>query len=225
MVRNEFSKKISIVGFLLCTTSFAVKCSDAERLQSSQPPIVLGIAYDVSGSMFKNKNTVLQTTHIDSLISIVKLKGGALAFGLIHDQSFEPLIRLSLEPVTGRLDERAQKNRKNKGAITQFRSSLSTLLSQPRKSRYTDIHGALERFTLLFNEPGFPVDSKKLFLFLSDGLHDQRRKIYQAVKFPENVTVVAVGLKSKIALKLFKGKILQFESVDAAVSYIMRMEN
>lgn len=188
------------------------------------PPLIIGIAYDISGSMHKSNNTVLQTVHIDSLILSVKRGGGTIAFGLIHDNSFEPLDRLVLEPVVGRLDERALKNRKNKQEVEQFRSTVLTKLTQPRKSRYTDINGSLERFTLLFNEPGFSAESKKLFIFLSDGLHEPRRKRYNAVKFPENVTVVAVGLKPAIAQKLFNGKVLQFESVAAAIIYIINME-
>jgi len=109
-------------------------CVKKQQKQNSKPALKLAVAYDLSGSTKKHNTPALTTDQVDSLISLIEERGGELALTPIHSFSYQPLIRLELEQVSGRLDERARLNQKNKNELSSFRYSVYDILKQPRAS-------------------------------------------------------------------------------------------
>lgn len=194
--------------------------SDSIKKQAdSQIPLCLGMAYDVSGSVDTYGVPALQNSHLDHALSILKKRGGVMAFGLIDEKSFEPLDRLQLAPVMGRLDERARRNTRNQESINQFRIAVEPKISSPRKAKVTDFHGAMRRFRLFFNE-STSAGAEKLIIIISDGIETGTRKRQPLSLLPDDVKVYAIGMEDGKAKGLFGSNVTIFESIDAAIDAV-----
>ncbi|MEK7396742.1 MAG: hypothetical protein AAB116_07375 [Candidatus Poribacteria bacterium] len=183
----------------------------------NQSPLLLGVADDVSGSAAQNGVPALSSTHIDRVISCLQKRGGIIAFGLIDEQSFEPLSRLPLTPVIGTLEERAQRNTMNQKAIEQFRSAIEPKLSPSQQAKVTDVNGTIRRFAIFFNEPN---NADKVFIFISDGIETASKRHKISASMPDDVKVFAVGMEKDAAAGLFGDKVTVFESIDSAIDAI-----
>lgn len=185
----------------------------------NQSPLLLGVADDVSGSAAQNGVPALSSTHIDRVISCLQKRGGIIAFGLIDEQSFEPLCRLPLTPVIGTLEERAQRNTMNQKAIEQFRSAVEPKLSPSQQAKVTDVNGTIRRFSLFFNESN-NLNTNKVFIFISDGIETASKRHKISASMPDNVKVFVVGMEKDSATSLFGDKTTVFESIDSAIDAI-----
>ena len=205
-------KKASLILPLLFLISGCTK-----NTKSTDPPLCLGLTYDVSKSVANVGLPPLTSAQLERMLSLLKARGGIMAFGLVDEMSFEPLIRLKLDPITGRLDQRAQRNQKNIKAIKEFINELNEKIQRPRNARGTDIYGSLARFTLFFNEPTHPRESEKVLLFLSDGIHTSLWPDFKNSEFPLDIHIFVVGIEADLARKLFGKNPILFESIDAAI--------
>ena len=191
-------------------------CADGKKQEAKQPtPLILGIGYDVSGSAEKNGVPILNMSHLDKSITIIQKRSGNLAFGVMDDKSFEPLDRLPLPIVAGRLDERAQATLKSKDSIAKFRSDVEPKLKE-RNSKVTDFYGSLNRFMLFFNEP--TPHAEKILIVISDGIDTVTKR--SNIQIPADLKVFAVGMDKSLAVKIFGDKVVLFESIDSALDAI-----
>jgi len=142
-----------------------------------------------------------------------------MAFGLIDEKSFEPLDRVQLAPVIGRLDERARRNTSNQESIHQFRAAVEPKISSPRKAKTTDFHGAMRRFRLFFNE-STSTGAEKLIVIISDGIESGTKKRQPLSLLPDDVKVCVIGMEDDKAKGLFGNNVTVFESIDAAIDAI-----
>ena len=204
-----------ITAFLLCTI---ISCSFPDRPNiSPQKPLYLGVAYDVSGSVEELELPVMTMQHVEKIVSLVKKRGGAVGLGLIDEKAFEPLTRLELERVAGKLNERARINQKNAQAESEFKALVDGKINRPRNARRTDIKGSIARFALFFGEPTIPADAEKLAIFISDGIDTGPWRKLSGIRLPEDVKVFVVGMERGLAEKLFGKQAILFESIDAAI--------
>lgn len=181
--------------------------------------LIIGLLYDVSGSVEQKGLTFFAGEHIDKMISILNRRGGEMAFGIIDEKAFEPLIRIKLVQVDGRLDVRAKQNQKNLIAIERFRFEVLAKTKRRRDARYTDINGALARFRLFFMEPTIPANAVKIAIFVSDGI-DTGPWRFRKISLPQDVQVLAVGFETYKAKQLFGDKVILFEAVDSVIRYL-----
>lgn len=195
-----------------------ISCSPS-RLQSSTlvRPLYLGIAYDVSGSVEQLELPVMTMEHVEKVVALVKKRGGAVAFGLIDEKAFELLIRLELERVAGKLNERARINQKNAKAEGEFKTLVEGKINRPRNANRTDIKGSIARFALFFSEPNIPANAEKVVIFISDGIDTGPWRKLSGVRLPEDVKVYVVGTEAGLARKLFGKQAILFESIDSAI--------
>ena len=198
-------------------------CRQEAQRDSGQMRIWIGTAYDVSGSMLKQKSTQWVPSYLDSLLAILVNRGGTLAFGLISERSFEPLRRITLQKVEGRLDRRATINRSNRRAIQEFKNLMDGQLAIPRTAQFTDVKGSLDRFRLFFNEPQQRKETLKVLIFVSDGLNTVGKERQFDADLTDDVTTLCVGTHPLVAKKLFADRCIMFESIDAAIQYVKRM--
>ncbi len=215
-------KTLKMFGLMIAAVILTAGCTvgSEEVTYESQHPVLIGLAYDISGSTNSNGVPVVTIAHVDSLVDLIKSYGGTLAVAFIDDKGFDRLERLALDPVKGRLDERARLNAKQQDSVTVFRQRVSGLLSRPRNARDTDINGVIGRLTLFLEEPRVPANASRLVIFLSDGIDTVSSKKVKGIALPSNTTVIAIGMKKELALKLFGKKVLLFESVDAAIQAV-----
>jgi hypothetical protein len=222
MGKSGLNKQNNWMGYfmvLLVTAVLLKGCTNTYDLGRDLLPIYIGLAYDISGSVAEIGLQEMTPDYLTQLLSILSDHGGTMAFGLIDDKAFEPLLRLELSPVDGRLDERAQQNRKNQEAVISFQSMMIEKIQKPRNAQHTDINGAVARFRLFFEEPTIPSNAEKIALFITDGIDTGPwRKL--EIKMPSTVKVYTVGIESQMAKKLFGERVIRFESIDAAIKYI-----
>ncbi len=224
---SNMSKNIPKAGFsgIVLIISLFLACGTGHEASSDpQSPLYLGIAYDVSGSVNKQGFPALTSAHLDQLVTLFGKRGGVIGLGLIDEEAFEPLERLELKPVVGRLDERASQNRKNRKAIANFKMAVKHKIERPRNAVRTDLDGAMSRLALFFGEPTIPAGALKVALIVSDGVHTARgRKL--STRLPEDVVVLTVGIEQQLAEKLFGKQTQRFESVDAGIQYLKHVNN
>jgi len=199
-------------------------CANTKKQMNSQTPLQIGVVNDISGSVVTNGVPALQISQIDNIISVLKKRGGTMAFGLIDENSFEPLNRLTVLPVVGRLDERAQYNTQNQGAIKQFREAIEPKLNSKRNAKTTDFYGAMRRFSLFFDEPNF-ANAEKVMIVVSDGIDSISK--HKAIKdpLPDGIKVFSIGMENDISKRLFGEDATVYESIDSAVSTLNSTPN
>jgi hypothetical protein len=215
---NKMNFPNSLIIWLTATLLAAALggCTSNRASTKSQAPLYIGIAYDVSGSVNEIELPVLTVTEIDRIIAVLKAHGGTLTFGLIDENAFKPLLRLELDPIVGRLDERAQLNINQRKAISEFRTKVEAKMNRLRNATVTDINGSIDRFTLFFGEPTIPPSAQKVMIFYSDGIHTAPwRKL--ANNLPDEVTVFTVGMERSLVRKVFGEHAILFESIDPAI--------
>lgn len=217
-------QKAGLLGLLLVIVLFLSCGTGHEAASERQSPLYLGIAYDISGSVNKQGFPALTNAHLDQLMALFGKRGGAIGLGLIDEQAFEPLERLELKPVIGRLDERASQNRKNRKVIENFKIAVKHKIEGPRNAARTDLDGALARLALFFGEPTIPANAHKVALVVSDGIHTGRKR-KSSTRLPEDVVVLTVGIEQQLAERLFGKQTQRFESVDAAIQYLKHVNN
>lgn len=218
-----FKFKLLSASILMFSLAFYSTCFRGDNPQHATP-MVLGVADDVSGSVSKLTMEKLSMEHIEHLLSILAKIGGTMAFGLIDENSDQRLTRLDIRPVVGPLNKRARINQQNQQTTIKFNEEVNRMICTPGNAKYTDVNGALSRFALFFKEPTYQHHDKVL-IFYSDGIHTSRRNKYLKVQWPENVKVLAVGMKPHVARQLFGGSAMVFENIDAAIKYMEQQYN
>lgn len=179
-------------------------------------PLCLGVAYDVSRSAQPLPEVTMG--HITRIVNdVLNARGGCIAVALVDESSFRPLTRLKVEPVKGRLDERAAIATTNRKAQQEFLTKVEAMISRPRDAGRTDIKGTLARLTLFFNEPGIPAETEKVFLVISDGIDTAHWQGTGNNHLPDDVAVYVVGMEQSLSEKWFDGQAVLFESPDAAI--------
>ena len=193
-------------------------CTPGSHEKAALPaPLCVAVAYDVSGSVAQLELPVMTMEHVDKIISLVKKRGGCLAFGLIDEKAFAPLARLELLQVSGKLNERARINQKNQKGEAEFREILEKKISRPRNAKRTDINGSIARFGLFFSEPTFMADAETVIIYISDGVDTGTWRNLKGIKLPKDVKVYVVGMEENLARKFFGQQAVLFEGIDAAI--------
>ena len=206
----------TIITALLLLSTFGC-CTSGHQSSLPQNPLWLGIADDVSGSVEESRLPVFTGDHLKDIVSILKIRGGAVAFDLIDEDAFQPLTRLELVRLAGRLDERARINQRNMSTEADFNATVEQKINRPRNARRTDIKGYLARFVLFFSEPTIPPGAEKVMLFISDGIDTGPRRRLSEIRLPEDVKIFAIGTEKTLAEKLFGNQAFLFESISAAI--------
>jgi hypothetical protein len=212
-IKMGFASKAMVGAGLLMLAA----CSRSGEQKSAEPvgPLCLGVAYDVSRSAQPLPEVTMG--HIERILKVLNARGGCIAVALVDESAFRPLTRLKLEPVTGRLDERAEKATRNRKVEKEFLAKVEAMISRPRDAGRTDIKGTLARLTLFFNEPGIPAETEKVLLLVSDGIDTAHWQGTGNNHLPADVAVWVVGMEQGLAEKWFGGQAVLFESPDAAI--------
>lgn len=200
---------VALLMIAACSRSGEQKSTESVR------PLWLGVAYDISRSA--QPLPELSIEHMERLLRVMNARGGGIAVGLVDESSFQPLTRLRLETVAGRLDERARLHSKNQRAQEEFVTKLEAMLSRSRDAGRTDIKGTIARLGLFFREPGIPTGAEKALLFISDGINTAHWQGSGNNHLPDDVTVYAVGMEKGLAERWFGGQTILFESPSAAI--------
>jgi hypothetical protein len=190
-------------------------CSQSTE-QPPMPPLHLGVAYDVSASAQPLPELTME--HIQQLLKVLNARGGSIAVALVDESGFQPLTRLKIETVVGRLDERAHLYTKNQERAKDFLAKVEGLLTRPRNARRTDILGTVARLRLFFSEPNIQAGAEKVLLFISDGVDTVHRQ--GTPSLPDDVAVYVVGMEAGVADRLFHGRGVLFESPHAAIEQL-----
>lgn len=212
-IKMRFAAKMLAGAGLLALAA----CSRSGEQKSAElvEPLCLGVAYDVSRSAQPLPEVTMG--HIERILKVLNARGGCIAVALVDESAFRPLTRLKLEPVTGRLDERAEKATRNRKAEKEFLAKVETMISRPRNASKTDIKGTIARLVLFFNEPGIPAQAEKVALFISDGIDTAHWQGSRRSHLPDDVAVYVVGMEKGLAETWFDGQAVLFESPDAAI--------
>ncbi|GEM_PF-5767572 len=209
--------ELAISGLIILFFIILTGCSNTNPSSQSSAPLCLGVAYDVSQSVANVEMPAMTTAQLDQILAMLKKRGGVIAFGVVDEKSFEPLLRAQVVPVLGQLDERAQRNQKNIKVLADFTTAVSAKFNRPRNARRTDINGSIARFALFFDEPNHPANAEKIFIFVSDGFDTGAWRKFKGIHLADDVLVFAVGMETRLAEKLFGANVTLFESIDAAI--------
>lgn len=214
---RESARQVSmkrVIGPAVVAT-LLLGCSQSVE-QPPMPPLHLGVAYDVSASAQPLPELTME--HIQQLLKVMNARGGSIAVAFVDESGFQPLTRLKLETVAGRLDERAHLHSKNQRMAEDFLAKVEGLLTRPRNARRTDIMGTVARLRLFFSEPNIQAGAEKVLLFVSDGVDTVHRQ--GTPSLPDDVAVYVVGMETKVADRLFHGQAVLFESPHAAIEHL-----
>jgi len=211
-MRHIKNKTVTLFLFVLAA------CSPGGREKAALPtPLCVAVAYDVSGSVAQLELPVMTMEHIDKILSLVEKRGGCIAFGLIDEKAFEPLVRMELLQVSGKLDARARINQKNQQGEADFRELVEKKIKRPRNANRTDVNGSIARLGLFFNEPGLASNGEKIALFITDGIDTGSWRNLKGIKLPKDVKVYVVGMEESLARKFFGQQAVLFEGIDVAI--------
>lgn len=203
---------------LLCLNLFLSGCgvrgNDSRVLTE---PLYVGVGYDVSRSVATAHLPQFTSNHLDRLIGLVNKSGGVVSVGIVDELAFEPLAKLQVLRVAGRLDERAQINQKNHESEKAFKADVASKISVPRNARATDINGSIARFSLFLDEPTIPANARRVVIFISDGIDTGPWRRLAGVRLPAGVKVFVVGMERTLAVRLFGKNAVLFESIDSAL--------
>jgi hypothetical protein len=210
-------------------------------------PVKICLFLDKSGSANHTRVEQIRREDLASLIELLRQSGGALAFGLIRDNSNLPLLRLSIDPLpiapslsgkkgnvfTDALDRAEHqkemerfnaKHRQLEGEtdrrVHAFMEKVEPILSQRADARRTDIWGAVRRADLFLDEDdtAWGQPTKRFVVFISDGQDNVRTPAVAEMKSgPQMIVVNASG--SVGSLVGFNPK--RFESVGSAFNHIV----
>lgn len=208
---------LGLSSFVVLFVIIWTGCTNTNPYSKSSAPLCLGVAYDVSQSVANVEMPAMNTAQLEQILAMLKKRGGVIAFGVVDEKSFEPLLRAQVVPVQGQLDERAQRNQKNIKVLANFTTAVSAKFNRPRNARRTDINGSIARFTLFFNEPNHPANAEKVFICVSDGFDTGAWRKFKGIHLADDVRVFAVGMETRLAEKLFGANVTLFESIDAAI--------
>lgn len=201
-------------------------CNPGSHEKAALPaPLCVAVAYDVSGSVAQLELPVMTMEHVDKIISLVKKRGKCIAFGLIDEKAFEPLTRVELFQVSGKLNERARINQRNQKGEAEFSELVEKKINRPRNARRTDINGSIARLGLFFSEPTIMADAEKVLIFISDGIDTGAWRTLKGIKLPKDVKVFVVGIEENLARKFFGQQAVLFEGIDAAIEGLSPKSN
>ncbi len=217
----------------LLTIIFIIGCSESNENHkqlvqpSNEKPILLGIAYDISGSV-NHSISPMDTSLLKTLALYIGKRKGVLSLGHITSNSYRPLMNypfdINVVEVKGTLQERAIKNQKNIKAINKFSLNLTAFLSESskkyliaRNKKQTDIDGSLERFRLLFQEPLY-INYEKILIIISDGKDTFKKKIKS---IPDDSKVLLVGWRDIETAQSIFNDCKVFESPKAVINFVI----
>jgi hypothetical protein len=213
--------------------------------------LILSIVRDRSASTPSYRTDTFDATNLDQCINRVALTGGQISYSEVESVSTTPLDRLTLTApptppsptaLSSDLHEAsAQKNQQiararehqravgawtasSKPAIATFRAAVLQRLAAPRSAKRSDYATALRRIATFFGEPtpahvrGEPL---RVLLIIGDGRHNAGERLPNTL--PGNPIVVVVNGYGEVAA-LAPYKPVVFESVDAAITYIIELK-
>jgi len=206
-----------IVIFTVITLLFT-HCINNEYIYSQ--PIIILVVNDLSKSADQNQVPKLDEENINTLVGLLKGKGGSINYLPLTANSFIPITRLELEPYQGKsLKQRAVLSQKQKDGIESFKKEVTKSITSGRSARKTDLWGAIKRTELLFNEaPKGRQINKKILLLVSDGIDDAKK--YQPTTLSNDITVILVGNRGEQVKRKIGKKVLEFEGMNSAIKYI-----
>lgn len=207
--------RIRIVAAFILTLA-ACSPGNYEKAAPGEP-LCVAVGYDVSGSVAQSEMPVMTMEHVDKILTLVKKRGGCIAFGLIDEKAFEPLARVEIAQVSGKLDERARISKKNHQGASDFRALVEKKINRPRNAKRTDVNESIARMGLFFNEPSSVASGQKVALLITDGIDTGSWRNVKGIKLPKDVKVYVVGMEENLARKLFGQQAVLFEGIDSAV--------
>lgn len=200
---------------VLCLTLAGCTQMSGEPLPKNAP-VALAIGYDITAST--RELPIPTEKQLDELISVVSSRGGVVAFGLIADK-VEPLTRLEVVPVSGRLDERARGVQRNRKAVAEWKERVTPKLALARDVQVTDFYGFTRQIDTLFRERTLPDSTVKVALLITDAVHTAKRHA-RPQALPKDVMVLAIGIDRSLGDKLFGDRILYFEDIASAIKML-----
>lgn len=218
------------------------------EMKAARPqPVKICVFLDKSGSANQTRVEQIRREELASLVALLRQTGGALAFGLIRDNSNLPLLRLSIDPppiaplltkkgenvFQGALDRAEHQKEMARFSIKHrrweeetdrrvhaFTEKIGPILEQRAYARRTDIWGAVQRADLFLGED-YAVwggQTKRFIIFISDGQDNVKMPAVTEMKSgPRMIVVNASG--SVGSLEPFNP--VRFESNEAAFNYII----
>lgn len=218
---------VLFLSFILWACSSASE-QDNRTAQEKARNIIVGIAYDISGSV--NKWPTPDSIALQQLAWYVGTRCGIIALGHISDFSYKPLwiydtLCLDTAMVRGRLSQKAKIARENRRKKAEFEQKIHQFLTDvkqkvlvPRNRPRTDIAGSLSRFAILFQEPNY-AGYEKILIILSDGF-DTVNKSFSEIP---DVKIFLIGWRNqRLAQKIFGTNVMRFESFRGAVKYLTK---
>jgi hypothetical protein len=207
-------------------------------------PLKIAILQDKSGSVDSTRTPRITMAQFDILIAALEKRGGSLAFGFIDDDSNKSFttLRIAARPIPPvepskegnpfkvaeaqskykkeqeefEINERQWRSETNQ-AIVAFRSAVTPLIEDRRRSRATDIYSGLNRADLYLAEADTTFSSdnspKRYMLVISDGLDNMRRPL---AEMRSQAQIILVNGSASIgAMKAFNPE--RFEGIEAAL--------
>lgn len=250
------------VGSLACALLLLAGCGMTEsrspqaefamtEVKAARPqPVKICVFLDKSGSANQTRVEQIRREELASLVALLRQTGGALAFGLIRDNSNLPLLRLSIDPppiapflskqgknvFQGSLDRAEHQKEMSRFSVKHrqweeemdrrvhaFMEKIEPILRQRADARRTDIWGAVRRADLFLGEDDavWGGPTKRFIIFISDGQDNVRMPAVTEMKSgPRMIVVNASG--SVGSLEPFNpARFELFESVEAAFNHII----
>lgn len=233
-----------------CSAENTVDAGNSVTKHICQNPLIVGVAYDQSGSMRWSGTSTLTTQDLLPLIEQVANCGGEIGVMFVRADSSKPVERLRaaepppppLEPVqktdeedyefADRLDEyqvnlqthneKIQRNKKElQPAVDKYLSELSPLLAQKPKGN-TDFWSGINRLDVFLAESDAPWHTKphRYLVIISDGEDTIGSK-----KRPFKSNAAVIWVNANASEKTLKGFLYQrFESFPAAIREILAKE-
>lgn len=196
---------------------FFPACSGSPEPPQSKP-IILSVLYDISRSA--RPLPALDEALLKEFTLPIQRGGGTLALSFIGECDESRMLRLDLNAVSGKLDQRAHLRMRNVRLVTAWIPDTSHNLIPKRDVGVTDINGALARMELFYSDPSLPIGANRLLLVISDGIHTTRCHRQEHVKFDDDVKVATVGMDRARARELFGARVAVFSDVDQALAYL-----
>jgi hypothetical protein len=220
----------------------------ASPQQDAVAPVLFAGFDDESGSIKSARITRLQERDLVTLIDILRLTGGELAFGLIGDATDRPLLRLRIpvppiRPAKTEIQnafERAEQDAQFQGLVEKYEAdvrhwkedvdlrvnafldAVRPRLQGKAMARRSPIYTALTRSELFLNEPGnaWPMTPHRYIILNSDAIDTTKST---PVTIKSGATLILINGSGSVGV-LESLHPLRFESIQAALEYITATE-
>ncbi|UCG63196.1 MAG: hypothetical protein JSV52_07925 [Candidatus Zixiibacteriota bacterium] len=213
--------RLSLLTLTLAICLVGVKQARSTEKPAPVPPdipVLMAIVVDCSGSYEDSPKP--DPLFFDRCIDMIAIRGGHLAFMLIRDSSFKPMIRESfsidtVSPIGRLLSEQILIRRHNDSTRLAFESKKNSFIARvmsemnsTTSTQQTDIYGAVARVSILMNEPVW-TDHYRLVCFFTDS----KNTVKYPVTAQPDARVFVVGSTQAKADSVFDSPILFENSI------------